>query len=231
MRRTLSAALMAVLLASCAQFRPPPPEDAKLKAAGKCARKAVIEDAEDGDDQINVIGGRGGYVYTFADEKGSRVEPKGDFKPATGGADGTHRSLRITGKMITGEDAYAGVGLSLKEPEGPYDASRYTGVSFWAKRSAQSSGALRFMIGDVNTDPAGKVCSECDNDFGVSFEAPEEWTRFVVSFTDLKQEGGWGNPHPDAIDKSKIFGLKWQVQTQGADFDVSIDQISFVCSE
>ena len=221
--------MLATALAACAQFRPPPPQDAKVKAADRCARKAIIEDAEDGDDQINVQGGRGGYVYTFADDKGSTVSPKDDFKPASGGADGSFRSLRISGKMVTGEEAYAGLGLSFKEPEGPYDASRYTGVVFWAKRSASSSSALRFMVGDKNTDPLGKICTECDNDFGVSFEVGEEWTRYEVSFADLKQEGGWGAPRPDALDKSTLYGLKWQVQTQGADYDVSIDQIGFVC--
>jgi endoglucanase len=225
----VTGSMLATALVGCAQFRPPPPEEAKARAASRCSSKAIIEDAEDGDDQINVVGGRGGYVYTFADEKGSVVEPKGDFKPASGGADGSSRSMRIHGKMITGEDAYAGVGLSFKEPEGPFDASRYTGVVFYAKRSAASSTALRFMIGDKNTDPLGKICTDCDNDFGVNFEVTEDWTRFEVSFADLKQEGGWGAPRPDALDKTTLYGLKWQVQTQGADFDVSIDQIAFVC--
>ncbi len=232
MRRTAILGLaLATALAACAQFRPPVPGSDSASTAGRCAKKALIEDAEDGDDQIATIGGRGGYVYTFADDKGSKVDPGGDFKPATGGADGSHRSLRIAGKMITGEDAYAGVGLGFHDPEAPYDASRYTGVSFWAKRSTASSAALRFMVPDALTDPAGKACTECDNDFGVNFEVTEEWTRFVVSFADLKQEGGWGAPRPDAIDKTRLYGLKWQVQTQGADFDVSIDQIAFVCGE
>ena len=65
----------------------------------------------------------------------------------------------------------------------------------------------------------------------MSFEVTEEWTRYVVSFADLKQEGGWGAPRPEAIDKSKIYGLKWQVSTPGTEFDVSIDQVSFVCGE
>jgi hypothetical protein len=233
-RRTpLSLAFFAVAGASlavpgCAQFRPPPPGAASA-GGGSCAKKALIEDGEDGDDQILTRGGRGGYVYTFADERGSKVSPAGDFVPATGGADGSHRSLRVTGNMTTGDEAYAGVGLGFKDPEAAYDATRYKGVAFWAKRSAASSGAMRFMVADVNTDPAGKVCTECDNDFGVSFEVTEEWTRYEVSFADLKQEGGWGNPRPDAIDPSKLYSLKWQVSTPGADFDIAIDQISFVC--
>src|SRR5262245_59239145 len=120
-RRFSPLAALLVGTTACAQFRPPPPQDEKVKAAAHCAKKALLEDAEDGDDQVNVQGGRGGYVYTFADEKGSTVSPKDDFKPASGGADGSHRSLRITGKVTTGEEAYAGVGLSLKEPEGLYD--------------------------------------------------------------------------------------------------------------
>jgi len=233
MRRStlLLASVLATALHGCAQFRPPPPQDAKVKAAARCTKKAMIEDSEDGDDQILVSGGRGGYVYTFADDKGSKIVPGADdFKPASGGADGSFRSIHMSGKMLTGDDAFAGVGLSFKEPEGPIDASQYTGVVFWAKRSAASSTALRFMVGDKNTDPLGKVCTECDNDFGVNFEVTEEWTRYEVSFADLKQEGGWGAPRPEALDKSTLYGLKWQVQTQGADFDVSIDQIGFVCA-
>jgi hypothetical protein len=229
-RRLATLALPLAALAGCAQFKPPPPGVEHAGPGGGCGKKTAIEDSEDGDDQILVVGGRNGYIYTFADDKGTKVAPTGDFKPASGGADGSNRSMRFSGTTAAGE-AYAGLGFSFKDPEATYDASRYTGVAFWAKRSAASATGVRFMVGDVNTDPLGKVCTECDNDFGVSFEVTEQWTRYVVSFADLKQEGGWGAPRPEAIDKSKIYGLKWQVSTPGTEFDVSIDQVSFVCGE
>ena len=230
--RTLGTAFAALALgvAGCAQFKPPAPGTTAHGGGGSSCKKALIEDGEDGDDQILTVAGRGGFLYTFADERGSKVEPAGDFKPANGGAEGTHRSLRAMGAMAQGDEAYAGLGFTFADPAAPYDASRFVGVAFWAKRSSSSSAALRFMVGDVNTDPAGKVCTECDNDFGVSFEVTEEWTRYEVSFADLKQQGGWGAPRPEALDKSKLFGLKWQVGTPGAPFDVSIDQVSFVCA-
>jgi hypothetical protein len=90
---------------------------------------------------------------------------------------------------------------------------------------------VRLGVADAKTDPAGGVCSECDNDFGVTFDLSEDWTRYEVSFADLKQEGGWGAPRPEAVDPAHLFGMKWQVTTPGGEFDVWIDQIAFLCAD
>ncbi len=234
MRATISAGCLAgaaLAAAGCAQFRPPVDEGGAAgatAAGGACGSRTIVEDGEDGDDQILTRGGRGGYLYTYADEAGSTVEPKGDFAPASGGADGTSRSLRVRGKLATG-DVYAGLGFTFREPAGPYDASRYTGIAFWAKAGKGAAAAVRFKVADPASEPAAGVCTDCFNDFGVNFELTEEWTRYVVGFGDLKQEGGWGAPRPDAIDPTRLYGLKWQVTTAGAAVDVWVDQVSFVC--
>ena len=84
---------------------------------------------------------------------------------------------------------------------------------------------------DANTDPSGKVCTDCYNDFGVNFEVPEEWTRFNVKFEDLKQEDGWGAPRPPNSANDKLFGLQWQVSTPKGEFDIWIDDIKFECPQ
>jgi hypothetical protein len=43
----------------------------------------------------------------------------------------------------------------------------------------------------------------------------------------MKQVKGWGSPHTDGIDKSKIYGMQFQVNEKGAAFDIVIDEIQF----
>ena len=218
----------------CAQFRPPAEGSERARAAegpaaDPCAKQALIEDGEDGDDQIAVRAGRGGYLYTFADDKGTSIEPKGDdVKAVAGGAGGSSFALRVQGKLGAEGEPYAGIGFSFAEPKAAYDATRWRGMSFMARRGASSASAVRLKLPDVNTDPDGKACTECFNDFGVTFQVPEEWTRFEIAFADLTQEPDWGTPRPPAIDAGKLYGVQWQVIGRASDYDVWIDDVSFL---
>src|SRR5688572_6276776 len=156
--------LLAILVAGCAQFRPPASGPAESSA---CAEEARIEDAEDGDDQILARAGRGGYLYTYKDEKGTTIAPAGDFSPSSGGANGSGSALHASGKLGDGGDMYAGLGFGFTEPKAPYDASRWRGIAFWARRGKDGPAMLRLKLPDANTDPDGKVCKDCYNDFGV----------------------------------------------------------------
>src|SRR5262245_48551196 len=55
---------------------------------GACPN-GLLDDAEDGDGQIVKVGGRDGYWFTFVDEWGSTIEPKGEFKMSPGGPPGS----------------------------------------------------------------------------------------------------------------------------------------------
>jgi endoglucanase len=226
-----TAALVALLLGGCAQFRPPvggAGAGAATAASGACAEIAVIDDAEDGDNQVLLAGGRGGYLYTFKDSHGTSVVPDGAFTTTSGGAHGSKNGLRLHGKLADRNDAYAGLGLSFLEPKAPYDASRFTGIAFYARVAPGAATAVRLKVPDVDTDPDGHVCKECYNDFGVDFQVTAEWTRYEVAFADLTQGSGWGDPRPAAIDLTRLYSLQWQVATRGASFDLWIDDVSFV---
>jgi hypothetical protein len=127
----------------------------------------------------------------------------------------------------TGEPLFGGMGLSFTNPKRAYDASAFTGISFWAKGEGESH--VRLKVPDVNTDPAGGVCTACFNDFGVDITVTPTWTRYTVPFASLAQLDGWGSPHPAAVDTSKLYGLQWQVVQAGARFDVAIDDVEFIC--
>ena len=223
----LVCAATATFGCSLDQFRKDPPPPAP--PADACEKAALIDDAEDRNDQVLVGNGRAGYIYTYLDELGTTIKPPSSaFRMDRGGAGGSRYAAHITGKLAPSGEVYAGMGMDLRYPRKPYNASRYTGVAFAAKVGKGSSPYVRFKVPDVNTDPDGKICTECFNDFGVGVELSEEWTRYEVPWSELKQEGGWGNPRPEAIDPSKIMALQWQIASAGSSFDIWIDDVSFI---
>lgn len=222
----MRAALLLCLAAGCGSLSPPPDEVVEATpAADSCEARALIDDGEDGDSRVAAVGGRGGYLYTFVDSGGSTVAPRGNFTMAAGGANGSARAMRITGRLTVGQDSYAGLGLSFTEPKGAYDAGNWTGISF-AARAGADPVAVRVKVPDRNTDPAGGVCSECYNDFGAEVDVTSEWTRYQVAFADLKQLNDWGDPRPDAVDSRALYGVQWQIRRAGA-FELWIDDVTF----
>jgi endoglucanase len=197
-----------------------------------CAARALIDDAEDGDAQVLGIDGRNGYIYTYSDAQGTQVKPSTDgFTVSTGGARTPKNALRFQGKLADQSDAYAGMGFGFMSPERGYDASAYKGIAFIAKRGQSSASEVRIKVPDGNTHPKGGACSDCFNDFGVTFSVTESWTRYVIEFADLKQEGGWGDPRPPSVDVDKLFGVQFQIAARGQDFDIWIDDVEFICAD
>lgn len=195
----------------------------------------MISDGENSPNQTNVVKGRGGYWYTFVDKAGSSVTPMageqgGTFAMTDGGANGTKKAARMHGRVGMGEIVYAGMGLNFVDPKGQYDASAYKGVSFWAKKQG-GTGNVRLKVPDVNTEPDGKVCSECFNDFGMDLVLTEQWQQYVIPFDAMKQMKGWGNPIKSNIEPKTIYGMQWQVNEKGADFDIWVDEVQFTGCE
>jgi endoglucanase len=211
----------------------PSPNSSGAAAMKECGPSGQIDDFEDNNNQNLVIEGRGGYWYTFVDKAGSTVSPEageagGTFAPSEGGY-GSKYAGEFKGKIGTAAIVFGALGMNFQDPKATYDASKYAGITFFAKRGANSTGKVRLKVPDGNTDPEGGVCSECFNDFGADLNLTEQWQRFVLPFHDMKQMEGWGAPRKPHIDSSKIFGLQWQVNVQGADYDISIDNVGFIC--
>lgn len=238
MRRFLDAAVLvgvcslSLMATGCVKKVNVTGDDVKQSPEGKaCPPTAVISDGETANATLKHEG-RGGYWYTFSDDAGSDVWPTsgakgGTFEMTPGGAAGTKNAARMKGKIGTADVVYAGMGLNFLDPKGPYDASKYQGISFWAKKNPGSTANVRLKVPDGATDPDGKICSACFNDFGFDLTLTDEWQHYVIPFRVMKQIKGWGSPHTDGIDKSKIYGMQFQVNEKGAAFDVVIDEIAF----
>ena len=196
----------------------------KAVNAGECPANALLDDAEDGDGRAISADKRGGYWYTYADKVGSTIAPANPFQMAAGGAEGSKFAARMTGKLGTSGILYAGMGFLFTEPKAPYDASCCKGLQFLAKKSGTGAANVRVKVGDANTTPEGGVCKDCYNDFGAELTLTDTWKKYELKFAELKQEYGWGQPHP-AIDAAHLYQVQWQVRDPGADFDISVDKI------
>jgi endoglucanase len=192
------------------------------------AADGLIDDLEDNDNRVSQIAGRGGYWWAAKDDKGSTIEPIGELKMSEGGAHGSKYALRVSGKTASGENAWGSVvGFRIAQ-NGLYDASKYAGVSFFAKVGDKSTSAVRLKVADVNTHPDGQVCKDaCYNDFGKDFTFGHDWQEYQVSFAEMKQQDGWGDPRPPSITPNELVQIAWHLITPGADFELWLDDVRF----
>lgn len=232
---TSSLAVLGVCLpiAACS----PPvnsPDMAKTEAGAACGPEALIEDGEDNNNQVIVQDGRAGYIYTYMDPEGTTISPKagsegGIFEMTSGGFNSAY-AMRMSGTVANAKIVYAGMGLNFTDPKDLYDATKYKGISFYAKKGPGATNTVRVKIPDVNTDPDGGTCGNCYNDFGMDIKLTEEWQQFIIPFDRLKQEPGWGSPRPAGVATDKMFALQFQVKKPGA-YDVWVDDMAFTgCS-
>jgi endoglucanase len=211
--------------------------EVKSTPEGRACPKDVglISDGENNSNQTATIQGRGGYWYTFLDDAGSTVVPEagkngGTFQMSPGGAGGSQFAAHMTGTVAGGGTVYAGMGLNFVDPKGTYDASKYKGISFKAKKGPGGTPNVRLKVPDAQTDPEGKQCKECFNDFGLDLKLTDDWQEFTIPFTSMKQIKGWGSRF-DGIDSTKLYGMQFQVNEPGAQFDVWVDDIQFTGCE
>jgi endoglucanase len=239
MRFNVTSALIASLglslsVGACIPKVDPKGEAVKSSPEGRACPKEIglISDGENNSNQIADIQGRGGYWYTFLDDGGSTVVPEagkngGTFQMSPGGADGSKFAAHMSGTVGTGGgNVYVGMGLNFVDPKGTYDASKYKGITFKIKKGPGSHPKVRLKVPDTQTDPEGKKCTECFNDFGLDMELTDDWKTYTIPFRTLKQIKGWGSRF-DGIDTTAIYGLQWQVNDPGAAFDVWVDDIAF----
>jgi len=200
-----------------------------------CGPSGMIDDGEDGNNQNLPLENRGGYWYTFIDKTGATTvtpmagEQGGTFAMTEGGANGSKFAANFKGKIGTGAIVFSGMGVNFVDPKDKYDASKYAGIAFFAKRGQDSTGKVRLKVPDMNTDPDGAVCTECFNDFGGELNLTPEWKKYVFPFKKMTQEPDWGAPRKPHIVPSTIYGVQFQVKVPNASYDIWVDDLQFLC--
>jgi endoglucanase len=236
-----SAGVLSVAIGSSAcrkRVDPAAAETKELPEGRPCPPgQAMIGDGETAN-KTSFLEGRGGWWYTYFDiekQGGSTVWPEagavgGTFEMSEPGAAGTKHSARIKGRIGGGELVFAGMGAGLLDPPGPYDASKYGGISFWAKKGPGSTGKVRLKVPDKQTKPEGGMCkgAGCNNDFGTDLVLTEDWVQYTVPFRTMKQIKGWGDQYGGGIDSKSLYEVQFQVDDrQDKNFDIWVDEIQF----
>lgn len=205
-----------------------------------CDGKAVpgadglVDDFEDDNGQITKLDGRDGYWWKNADKEGAKFTDPPDgsaLKFADDGANGSTKSLHVAGVTVKGSDQAYGVevGTNLISTKGSlYDGSRFMGVSFMAKVGPKSVKKVRFNMADVNTHPELGTCTNCWNHFSKDIDLTTEWKEYQVSFKEMRQRDGWGEPRPKSITPNELYTLTFAFEGSGGEFELFVDDIQFV---
>ena len=197
----------------------------------------MIDDMEDNDGSISGVNGRVGAWYTYNDltTSATQVPKQGDpFSMTPGGRDGTGYAANTHGGGFTVWGA--GYGFNLKDPgdgdggsnKSSYDASAYSGITFWAKAGPGSDKGLRVNVSNKDTDPAGAVCmpmEKCNDHFGNPVTLTGDWAKYILPFAKMAQSG-WGQSVAK-FEVSTLYAVQFQVG-KSTTFDISIDEVGFL---
>lgn len=178
----------------------------------------IIDDFEDGDFTVSALGGRNGNWYVYGDGTGTL-----GFD-VTGIARGASlKGIHTKGKDFTNWGSGMGVNMQSSGSTG-FNASAYTGVTFWARAAAAQS--LLVVFPDVDTDPTGKLCTTCDHHYNKAIQVTTGWQRFTVNFADLVLEGGTV-PTPTAFKPEGLISVQFRF-SPGQSYEFFVDDLAFV---
>jgi hypothetical protein len=193
----------------------------------------LLDGFEDEDLTLEQRSGRGGVWYLFDDGTVGSAGPKPlacaplSDAPALLGS----YALHVTAAGFTGWGS--GLGVDFRAGKKVYDASKLSGLRFWARVGAGKNTHHRLQLADSTTDAAGGKCNpapsapegeKCDDHFGINATFTSVWTLYTVHFSELTQIG-WGNAAP-ALDKTALYGLQLTAKPK-LDVDLWLDQIEF----
>jgi hypothetical protein len=119
-----------------------------------------------------------------------------------------------------------GIGLYFLTPRGSYDASRFTGIQFWAKvGAAGDTGLLTVQFPSAKTAASAGICTVCNVNFKTTVALTTAWAVYNVPFAQA-QQSATAVPHLASLDSNELYGLNFEVGPN-VTFDVYIADLAF----
>jgi hypothetical protein len=187
----------------------------------------VIDDFDDGDMLLAKVGGRNGTWVGFATPMTATFFGEASNKCV---ANGTY-SGHLTANDLDNYGAnWNGVFIDPFALAVPFDASSYSGFSFWVATGDNAVQPLELPIGMMTTDTAtgGGVCTAtaggCGDYYATKQRIPltHTWTRWQIKFSDLAQKGT-GMPQVPLRTTQFVSLMIWPERT----YDIWIDDVRF----
>ncbi len=184
----------------------------------------LVDDFEDGDDVILESDGRQGTWFVSNDGMGTQDPGSGEpvvpemLVPLR---DQSRRALHTSGGGFSVWGAFVRAYLRVEAgTNAPYDASRYTGVRFFARSGDDEEHSAFLMMPTVETT----TCPGCGDHFGTEYKYSSEWQEYRLPFDEMEQRG-FGPPRP-ALMKREVVAVQVLFE-DGVDFDLWIDDVGF----
>jgi hypothetical protein len=202
-------------------------------SGGTATGPDLVDGFEDEDLTLEQTDGRGGVWYLVGDGTVGTVGPDPLVCSPNSGAPvelGGY-AMHITATGFTGSGSI--LGADLRNLKKVYDASRFTGIRFWAKVGVGKNTKHRVQLADATTDKAGGKCNpaatavaaeKCDDHFGFAATFTTSWAQYSITFKQMTQLG-WGKAGT-ALDKAALYGLQFTAKPK-LDVDLWLDQIEF----
>jgi len=202
----------------------------------------LLDDMEDGNNQISMRQSRVGWWYTYHDETAGVLAPAPmtdvTMEAIPGGRCGkSQKAMRVTGSGFMNWGAGYGFDLNFDTTANTrvlYDATAAKGVTFWARVGDPSIKKIRLNVHDQWSDPAGKHCDEtinsgptsCYDAFGSDVILTTTWTRYTFKWAELAQRQ-FGIAR-DSLDVANLTQIHWDIPPSSPVFDIWIDDVAFV---
>jgi hypothetical protein len=212
----------------------PDPELPVLKCGGTaCANANILVDMESNDGKVCTTSGRAGGTYFFNDGTGDQwpeADPLGvtKFSPLPACRGQSAVALHTKGSVFTSW----GAGVVIKISDTGWDASAYTGVTFWAMSPTRTRTTFAIATTETQDVAFGGDCVpeddlQCADHFAAARTLTPSWTAYTITFAELRQRG-FGVPAPSAtINPETLMELNITFPT-GQPFDVWIDDVVFI---
>jgi internalin A len=198
-------------------------------ASGGRACGTLIDDMEDGSGRICTGEGRIGAWYVFNDDQGSqwpeKTAPGVPIETALipGTRAGSVRAIHTYGAGFTRWGS--GVGFDLRfdgTRYGLYDATRYTGVRFWARGGP--GDLVRFRVSSQATTATlyGGTCDAmCSGPAGLALRLGPRWVEYTVLFDELDFATVFKG------ELARLTNIQFKIEPSRA-FDFWVDDVQFL---
>jgi hypothetical protein len=191
----------------------------------------MIDDFESGDLKLTPIAGRMGSWVGVSSGPNAQVFGEPSMRCVARGKYSGHLTS-TAGPMANYPVNWNAVMIDPFMEAHGWDASAYSGFSFWIAAGVTAQPPIETPIGVTTTDTVmggnvcnvlGGVCGDYYATQGRRLPLTRTWTRWSIKFDELTQYG-FGVPQVAPLNKSKIVSIMIWPQAQ---FDIWIDDLRF----
>lgn len=197
----------------------------------------LVDDLEDNDGRILMMGGRQGSWYSFSDGSimPSPPDDNGNTNGFLPGSPGAGSSMHAAHVTANGFGNYAGMAVDFNNSgvrpkdtasRKPYDVSKYDGIVFKAKGMASGTMHVLAVTKQITGTSEGGTCDDsnssnhCWDSYGKDFTLASDWAEVRVRFSDMTTD----NSSP--FDPTAVFGLAFQLNASNGSLDLWIDDLA-----